>query len=82
MVIFNPVPMRVAATSMDINAMNLADGANAQITGATFALDGTAAGNNLTNSINVSKAASFETYRPYVMRGSGSTSYIGFSAEL
>jgi hypothetical protein len=81
-VIFNPVPMRTGATSMDINAMNMVDSANPQISGATFTLDGVANSTNLSSSINVSKAASFEIYRPYWMRGTGASSYIGFSAEL
>jgi hypothetical protein len=81
LVIFHPVPMRVAPTSLDINDMGLTDG-SATVTGITYTLDGAAYGTNMTSSVVGNKSAAFITYRPYWMRGGSGSSFLGLSAEL
>ena len=75
----NPVPMRVNATSVDYSTLTLYDQVNlVTVTGLTIETAGT-----LTNNLNVTVASGLTQYRPYMLLSNNSTSgYLGFSAEL
>ena len=76
-----PVRMRVAPTVLDYSGWELSDsaGGNVAITGLTFDT-GMVSTDMVT--INSSSSSGVTVYRPYNLRGTSSTSYIGFGAEL
>ena len=77
----NPVPMRVKASSIDYSALELAD----FVTASTAITSATADGNSTTNySLSIIGVAGtpLTQYRNYAVRGTSSSGYIGFSAEL
>ena len=76
----NPVPMRVAATSVDFSTLNWNDGTNTStITAMTVN-----AGNSNTLITSTAATTTFGTqYRPVTIQpNNSSTAFIGFSAEL
>ena len=79
--IVNPVPLRVAATSVDYSTLRLDDNTSGfAIT--TIALNPVVLSSTLTN-VNVTGAVGLTQYRVYNLSNNNNTAgYIGFSAEL
>jgi hypothetical protein len=76
----NPVPMRVAALTVDWSALGITDAISIQsaITGLTVAQ-----ANNLTNGVSTSGSSGLTQYRPYFLTNQNNAAgYIGFGAEL
>ena len=76
----HPVPLRVAATSVEYASLNLADFVdyNRTVTSVTIS---TGASNTLVTALGVG-ASSVVQYRPAWLRTSANTGYLGLSAEL
>lgn len=74
----NPVPMRIAPTSIDFSTLAVTD----TISAFSISALGFANAGKYASSINAT-ASSLSIYRPYIMVSNNSTSgFIGFSAEL
>jgi hypothetical protein len=79
-VLINPVPMRVGATSVDFSTLGLFDGVNAvsSVTGATIAQT-----SNRTTTVTFTVASGLTQYRLYsVLNNNNVAGYVGASAEL
>ena len=79
-IVQNPVPMRVAATSIDGSTLALTDGVNAAVSVTSTTL---AQVNELQNAILANVASGLTQYRWYRLASNNSANgYLGFSAEL
>jgi len=76
-----PVQMRILPSSIDYSGLVLSDHLNANIT-VTNAVIATNQGGLLGAIIDASAASGITVYRPYVIRTSSSSGFLGFSAEL
>jgi hypothetical protein len=76
-----PVQMRDLPTSVDYSSLVLSDQANANITVTGVGISTNQGG--LTGAVmDISASSGITVYRPYVLRTSSSSGFIGFSAEL
>jgi hypothetical protein len=77
--IIHPVPLRVAATAIDYNALQITDGQTNYTSFTNFTINQGSTFNTTIYGIGFSGLTQF---RFYEVRATGSTSYIGLSAEL
>ena len=77
--VVNPVPMRVAPTSVDFSGLQ-ADPGGGGLTVTAFVLDSFTNGKNLAGTNATVTGAT--AYRPYYLEATSTSSYVGFSAEL
>ena len=77
--IIHPVPLRVAATAIDFNALQITDGQTNYTSFTNFTINQGSTFNTTIYGIGFSGLTQF---RFYEVRATGSTSYIGLSAEL
>jgi hypothetical protein len=76
-----PVSMRVRPTSLEYSGVWLYDGSNT-LNPTSYALAGGLVATPQMALVQATAASGITQFRPYVMYGTGSTSFIAFSAEL
>jgi hypothetical protein len=72
--------MRITPTTLDYNAINVADGVSGYASTAASLVAATSTPD--VASVDFTVASGLTQYRPYFAQANGTTSYVGFSAEL